>query len=153
MSSLEAAEFANLILVGFVFGTDVVTAAVINPALNRLEVQMQLAAYKSIIRRFGLVMPWLLPLTLASAIVVLVKIGTTDSTPFALALTGVIALVVWELCAFALFPANKLVRDAGPDFPADRWQALHSRWDRMHLVRTLCTVTAFVTFLLAVFLR
>lgn len=153
MTSLEAAEFANLLLVGFVFGTDVVTATVINPALNRLQFQAQLAAYKSLIRRFGFVMPWLLPLTLASGIVVVVKIGSGDSTPFALALAGVIALAVWELLAFALFPVNKLVWEADSDFPADRWRSLHTRWDRMHVLRTLCTVAAFVSFLLAVFLR
>lgn len=152
MSALEAAQFANLLLVGFVFGTDLVVTIVINPAINSQELRTQVTAYKAIIRRFGFVMPWLLPLTLASGVVALLKLPDSSSTPFWLALAGVVALGAWEVLAFVLFPLNKQIWEGGADFPADDWRALRRRWDRLHVLRTLFTATAFVTFLLAVFL-
>jgi hypothetical protein len=153
VSSLEAAELANLILIGLYAGNDVGHWGVIHRALSQIPTPASFAAERAIFRRYRRVMPILMPLTLASGIVVAVL--TEDwSASFWLAVAGSAAVVLWQVVAVSLYPLNRTILE-GPEeaIPEpETWSSIRKRWYGRHTLRVALIVAALVVFILSALL-
>jgi len=151
VSRLEAAQLANLILVALFAGNDAGHWGVVHPALSRIPVAASYAAERTIFRGYRTVMPILVPLTLASGVVVAVW---AEGTAFWLAVAGCVAVFGWQVIAVSLYPLNKVIlEDTGEAVPqAEEWWSLRRRWYRRHTFRMLLVVSALVTFILSALL-
>jgi hypothetical protein len=148
MSSLQAAELANLLLAGLLAGNDLVSVGIVNPAITTLSAEAKLAVDKLIFKRYAIVMPVFIPATIASGAVV-AALQEGGSTHFWLAIAGTAALVLWQIVAFSLFPINKLILRDDPSLTPERWRELHHTWSQRHLARAVLSFAAFVLFLVS----
>ena len=153
MSTLESAQFANLILVALFAGNDAGHWGVVHPALSKISAPCSYAAERAIFRGYRVVMPILVPLTLASGIVVAILTDDQHAS-FWLAVAGCIAVLGWQIIAVSLYPLNKVILEEGDDKvpEAEEWWALRNRWYRRHTFRMALVVSALVTFILATLL-
>jgi|SRR5829696_5377683 len=152
MSGVEAAELANLILVGVLAGNDLGHWSVVHPALGKVPAHESFTAEKAIFGRYRYFMPILVPLAIASGIVVAV-IGDKSDTSFWLAVAGVSLLGVWQFVVLTLYPLNERILGAESREPtADEWWALRRSWYARHTVRVWAGFAAFVLFVLSALL-
>ena len=150
MSSLEAAQLANLLLAGLLAGNDLATVAIVNPAIAKLDAEAKFAVDKRMFRRYAVIMPLFIPSLIASGAVV-AALEDQSSWRFDVALAGASSLFLWQLIAFSLFPINRLILHNDPSLTAERWRELHRMWSRRHLARAALSLGGFVLFLVAAF--
>jgi hypothetical protein len=150
MSELEAAELANLLLVGLFAGNDLGHWGVVHRALNNIPTAASFAAERAMFRRYRRVMPILWLLTVASGIVV--SVLTEDhSTSFWLAVAGTAGVFLWQAVAASLYPVNREILE-GPEeaIPEpEAWAGLRKRWYGRHTLRVALVVGAFVAFVVS----
>ncbi len=141
MTLLEAAQALNLFLTSLLVGNEVGTWSVVHPALDTLPFEANVPAERAIVRRYGQLMPILMPLTIASGILVL-ALGRASGS-FLLALAGVACLALMLAVTLAgNVPINKRLLAATMDTPPATWWALRRRWDRLHCLRVLLDAAA-----------
>jgi hypothetical protein len=150
MSELEAAELANLLLVGLFAGNDLGHWGVVHRALNKIPVAASFLAERSMFRRYRRVMPVLWLATVASGVVVSI-LTENHSTSFWLAVFGTIGVFLWQGVAASLYPLNRQIlegpEEAIPD--PETWANLRKRWYARHTLRVALVVGAFVAFLVS----
>ena len=71
------------------------------------------------------------------------------SSKFAWLVGGILIVAVIPFTALAILPTNKKLLDPSLDRSSDSARQLLIRWGRLHAVRTVLSLVAFVVFLLA----
>jgi uncharacterized membrane protein len=152
VSTLESAQLANLIIAGLLAGNDAGHWGVVHPALSKISVAASYAAERSIFYGYRRVMPILVPLTLASGIVVAI-LTQGHSASFWLAVAGCIAVLGWQIVAVSLYPVNRVILEERDEPPADNeWWGLRRRWYQRHTIRVALVAAALVCFILSALL-
>lgn len=149
MSGLEVAQALNLLLAAVLVGNEVGTWAVVHPALNTLPFEAALRPEQAIVRRYGRFMPVLVPLTLASGVLVL-SLGLSGIS-YRLTLAGVLCLAAMlAVTLVGNMPINRRLLSASLDTPPSAWWSLRRSWDRLHSVRVVFDIAALALLIAAV---
>lgn len=150
MTGLEWAELANVIFIGLLAGNDVAVWAVVHPALDTIPVTQSFGAERAMLLRYKAIIPFLILLILVSGSVV-AALDDLWSTRFWLAVSGTVAIFLWQLIVLSLYPINMKVMEA----PADQvpepgeWRRMRRTWFQRHTVRTALSVGGLAAFILS----
>ncbi|HEX9417166.1 MAG TPA: DUF1772 domain-containing protein [Gaiellaceae bacterium] len=150
MTGLEWAELSNLILIGLLAGNDVAVWAVVHPALDSIPVTQSFGAERAMLLRYKTIIPLLILLILVSGSVV-AALDDLWSTRFWLAVSGTVAIFLWQLIVLSLYPLNVKVMEAPADEVPDpeEWRRMRRKWYQRHTVRTVLSVGGLAVFILS----
>ena len=137
-------DLCAILLIGLMVGNEFAVAAFVHPVLNSLELYPHLAAAKRIAHRLGRVMPF----WYAACLLVLILetwLHRSQSGSFRLLLS---AAILWAgtivLTVTVLVPRNNRIAALDLHRPYEHWKQDRDQWDRLHRVRVLLLVLAFV---------
>jgi uncharacterized membrane protein len=144
---LKLAQFSTNILFALVMGVFWGTWFALSRSIAVLREQTFLDIGHTIIRNLGGPMSVLMPLSLLSAIVVLVLLPKRSKV-FTLALAGFILMIVALIVTLAVeVPIDRQIEQwTVATLPSD-WKELRDRWEFYHAIRTFVSIGAlgFVT--------
>ncbi len=145
--ALRLARLLNLVLAGVLTGNEVGTKAVVHPALDTLPRGARYEAERAVVGRYGRVMPVLMPLTILSAVPLLVAIRDRRSPAFRATLTGVVAYgAMVAVTVGGELPINRRILDPAAPAAPDDFEERRRRWDRNHTARVACDLIGFACF-------
>lgn len=130
-----------VVVLGLMVGVELSVAFVVNPIVDRLPGNAGLLARSDGGRMLGRAMPfWYIGSTLLIA--GSAQSGEAAATP---AWSAVALLVVSIIMSVALLvPINNRSKNWTPETAPADWREQIGRWDRLHMVRLVLIVTAFV---------
>ncbi len=151
---LKFAYLANLVLAGLLTGNEVGTKAVVHPALDALPSSAQIEAEQAVIGRYGRIMPFLMPLTVLSALPILISIRDRQSFGFRSTLAGVACYAAMvAVTVRRQLPINAQILAFSPQSPPEEFRALRRRWDRGHTLRVALDLAGLICFCLGALAR
>ena len=94
IASSASLRLINLLLAGILAGNEFATWSVIHPALSQLPKSAHIQAEQELVRRYGLMMPFLMTATIVSAIPLLSFSRDRRSASFRFTLAGMLCFMV-----------------------------------------------------------
>ncbi|MGH9694775.1 MAG: DUF1772 domain-containing protein [Bryobacteraceae bacterium] len=139
---LKLAQFSTNILFALVMGVFWGTWFALSRSIAALSGQTFLDIGHTIIRNLGVPMSILMPLSLVSAIVVLVLLPMR-SIAFALALAGFLLMIIALIVTLGVeVPIDRQIEQwTVATLPSD-WRELRDRWEFYHAMRTFVSIGA-----------
>lgn len=138
----KAMRFVNLVLAGSLAGNEFGTKVALHPALEELSTPERIRAEQAVTRRYGAIMPWWMPSTVASCVAALAL--SRGSRGFFPTLAGTACFVGMLLSTLlGNVPINRRTLEIDPDEDEEGFVELRERWDRLHTLRVLLTVAGF----------
>ncbi|MFP5020310.1 anthrone oxygenase family protein [Pseudonocardia phyllosphaerae] len=134
---------STVTVVGLMVGVELAVAFVVHPMTLRLPTAASLAARADGARVMGRAMPfWYIGSLVLTAVLTVLLWGTPAATA---TLVAVLLLTVGIVMSVVLLvPINdRSATWTADDHPAD-WRQQQQRWDRLHYVRVVIIVAAFV---------
>jgi uncharacterized membrane protein len=137
-------EFVAIYCTGLFAGAALYITLVEHPARMECGIALAVAEFAPSYRRATVMQVSLVVLAFLSAIG-----AWMTSTAFAWLLGGILIVAVIPFTLVAVLPTNKKLLDPSLDRSSDSAHQLLIRWGRLHAVRTVLSLVAFVVFLLA----
>jgi uncharacterized membrane protein len=139
---LKLAQFSTIILFALVMGVFWGTWFALSRSMAELRPETFLENGHAMIHNLGVPMSILMPLSLVSA-VVLVVLSPKRSKAFALAVAALILMVCALLVTLGVeVPIdNRIEQWTVATLPSD-WQAIRDRWEFYHTIRTFVSIAA-----------
>lgn len=139
---LKLAQFSTNILFALVMGVFWGTWFALSRSIAVLRAQTFLDIGHATIRNLGVPMSILMPLSLVSAIIVLVLLPKR-SKAFALALGGFLLMVAALIVTLGIeVPIDRLIEQWSVATLPTNWQQLRDRWEFYHAIRTFVSIGA-----------
>jgi uncharacterized membrane protein len=139
----EAILVLSVLLSGLLAGNELATLIAFHPALHRIPLHEQVAAEQALTRRLGLIMPIYMTAALVAAIAAAVAL--VGEAEFGFALAAAVALgvmlaitLVWNV------PLNRQTIEFPPEGGEHAWSDIRRPWERLHAVRVVLDLAAFV---------
>ncbi len=143
-------QVVNLILLGLLAGVDLGSVLLVQPALVRLPESMRAEAVRAVFRRTRRLLPALVVVGLATALVATGIVAVTRPLSVWLPLIGLLALAGMVAASVkGSLPALRglLALPDGTDEKA--WKVLWHRWDRWQTLRVGLEIGALAAFAIA----
>ena len=139
---VKLAQFSTNILFALVMGVFWGTWFALSRSIAALREQTFLDIGHTTIRNLGFPMSILMPLSLVSAIVLLVLLPKR-SVAFALALAGFLLMIVALIVTLGIeVPIDRLIEQWTVATLPSNWRELRDRWEFYHAMRTFVSIGA-----------
>jgi hypothetical protein len=134
-----------LLVAGLMVGNELAVSAFVHPQMYQLGDECHAASARALARIYGSIMPFWYALTLV------LTLGTAfiiqpNRTAFVFA---AIASLIWVLVILftvvRLVPINNQIGQLNLEALPDNWKELRKQWDRLHTVRVVFLVMAFIS--------
>lgn len=139
---IAAAEFAALVVLGFVGCAEFGSAAFVHPVLRHLDPAAWLRVEKGLLATFGRVMPVAMPLA-AVLTIVAASIVPGSGAPLRWIAVAVVGLSI-VTTVIGNVPINITTGRWDPDNPPENWRAIRRRWERLQLLRGSLQLIGFI---------
>lgn len=144
--ALKIARLVNLVLAGMLTGNEFGSWRTVHPALDQLPLPARVQAEQAVTRRYGRIMPFFMSSAIASFLPVLTLTRDRTSSPFRLSLAGMLCYAgMLGITLTRNVPINNTLLALSPDTTAnEEFEALRSRWDRLHTARNLLNIVGLI---------
>lgn len=148
-----ALEMLSLVLIGWIAGAETGSWCCVQPVVEHLPYEQQVAMEKGMLRTFGRIMPVLMPLSAILAVLLVVVSRSGDSNVLLLRVIAAICIAAAIVTTLTVnVPIN--ARTAAWPVTADpaEWKHLRTRWHFFQGVRAGLFTAAFVMLAVAIVL-
>lgn len=150
--TVEIILFVGVLLSGLLAGNEVATLIAFHPALRRIPLRSQVEAEQALTQRLGAIMPVYMTAALLAAIAsAVVLVGAPE---FIFALTAALSLGLMLLITLTQnVPLNKRTVEFALEGDERSWSDIRRPWERLHTIRVVLDLAAFVCLLEALAMR
>ena len=138
----DSAQLAGVLMTGLLAGNELGTAIGSHPALRTLPLTAEIEAERALTAHLGKVMPLYMTATVTAAVVAAVDRRGQPGFELAAAAAGATALML-AITLLGNLPLNARTVTYPETGGAREWEALRSRWRRLHQIRVVLDVAAF----------
>ena len=142
-------DIATITIIGLMVGVELTVSLFINPVMRQLDAPLQARSLSLFAALLGRVMPFWYALCLVLLLAeTVLRHGTPAFAPL------LISAVVWAVTilytVLFLVPINNRIAALQATNPIEDWLPSHGRWNRLHLLRIVAILIAFLLTLHAI---